>query len=374
MTLQTVGQTANFVYLYQDSLADAAVAKQRAQYFLTSGFCEKDLATLEPWFGVTGGFGSSNPISTHIDRSGSLGTNGGYQTGGKTVIQVAPFDGGPGGSTTLGEAQCRAVFVAEFAEVLMSYRNQATGKTTWQPRNSMGEALSEVCEALLHPDGYYPPGNIGPRIGNWLNSSPRPNWIDNVEPTDQHAVSYGCGMVFIYYLKDQLGYSMKDIITKAGTSLAQTYTNLTGKTGAWAAFTTLLDLRYPPGPNYSPTSDDLFPIEIGILDSLALFPDPVGGGSPSRGTVTLQKAVTTDTTVTLAVINSNSGPVPLPLPAGSSSPVASISTPTLTIKAGSTSGSFNIQTTKATPPTKTRTATIVAVAVETKYALLTVNE
>src|SRR5579871_4373814 len=239
MTLQLVGNTANFAYYYQDSLTDPAVAKARALYFLNSKFCETDLTTLETWFGVSGGFGSGNLIQVHIDRSGSLGSNHGYQTGGKTVIQVAPFDGGSAEPTATSEAQCRSTLVAELSEVLMDYRNKKTGVTTWGAGNSMGEGLSEVSEGLLHPDGYYTNG-LGPRIGDWLNASPRPNWVDNVEGTDQHAVSYGCSALFIYFLHSQLGFSMTDIITKAGTSLGATYENLTGNPGGWALFTTVL--------------------------------------------------------------------------------------------------------------------------------------
>ncbi|MGH3399577.1 MAG: hypothetical protein ACRDPO_33315 [Streptosporangiaceae bacterium] len=92
MTIQSVGTTTNFNYQYNDGLADPVVAKADAEYLLQSGSCETDLPVMEGWFGVSGGFGPGNRVNVVIDRSGSLGSNHGYQTGGQTSIQIAPFD------------------------------------------------------------------------------------------------------------------------------------------------------------------------------------------------------------------------------------------------------------------------------------------
>jgi hypothetical protein len=264
LTNQLVGTTANFSYLYNDSLVDPVVAKADAEYLLQSGTCETDLSVMEGWFAVSGGFGPGNRINVVIDRSGALGSNHGYQTGGATTIQVAPFDpdqpaDNPGLGTTTRQAQVRAVFVAEFAEVLMSYRTQVTGDSTWDHgANSMGEALSTVCEALRHPDGYYG-GGLGPRITTWLNASPRPNWVDNTEPTDRDFLSIGCGAAFIYYLMSEFNYSISSVIQASGGTFSQLCQNLTGLSGAWASFSQRMQDNYPAGQTYQPTSDDMLP-------------------------------------------------------------------------------------------------------------------
>src|SRR5207237_2827701 len=139
----------------------------------------------------------------------------------------------------------------------MDLRNKQTSETTtWVPNNSMGEALSIVCTALMYPGGYYP--NLGPRIWNWLNyrglsrnrfrySFELPNYIDENGPTDSDPITYGCGVVFIYYLLSQLNHSIQDIITKAGTTLGETYSNLEHRSDGWKRLHDLLALYYPEG-------------------------------------------------------------------------------------------------------------------------------
>jgi len=179
--------------------------------------------------------------------------------------------------------------------------NTLKGAVSWDPTNSMGEALSTVCEALLHPNGYYGPHIQGPRIDWWLNYSSfttdgsrltirrnwrRPNYVDRTDNTDRNDVSYGCGIVFIYYLM-WLGYSMKGIIASGGATLEETYKNLTGRSGGWKAMTDLLNLYLPERPvwSYWPSRDNLFPLPG--LTAITLSPDSVVAGDSSIGTATL---------------------------------------------------------------------------------------
>lgn len=78
----------------------------------------------------------------------------------------------------------------------------------WNETDSAGEALSMVCAASLHPDGYYGQGlGQGPRIAAWLNSNPRNyDWLSTHETTDTHPLSYGVSALFIYYLISQLKF------------------------------------------------------------------------------------------------------------------------------------------------------------------------
>jgi len=267
MSLKEEGASTNFTYWYQQSLSDAGVAKQRALDINSTGSCEADLAIMQVWFNASGEFGAGNKIQVHIDRAGDLGSNEGYQTGGNTYIQVAPFN--PPASGQPAMAQCRAVFAEELAEVLMSYRAQQIGATTWDRVHSQGEALSHVCGALLHPDGYYwldPTGNpvIGPAIWAWLNASPRPNWIDTIESTDQNDLSFGCGILFIYFLMYECDFTIGEIILAGGISFEDKFQSLTGFSGGWDFFSATVERWFPAkassnSANYAPLSDDILP-------------------------------------------------------------------------------------------------------------------
>jgi hypothetical protein len=180
MAVQTLpGATTNFTFSYDDLYTGArerAVALQQS--------CENDLALLEQLFGFTGGFGTSNQVQVRVSPNAGLGSNNGYRTGGQSLVLVNPFS-----TTTLAadaDAGARAVFVAEFAEVLMAYRNRQTGTTTWNAGDSAGEGLSAVCAMTLYPDAWYNPAlGLGPRTPQWMQSNPRPyNWISQSQGTD----------------------------------------------------------------------------------------------------------------------------------------------------------------------------------------------
>jgi hypothetical protein len=116
-------------------------------------------------------FGSdNNPITITISADPtrkSLGSNRGFDLGGRINIKINPFTqlSRMLQKTNSGDDEARTVFVAEMSEVFMDYRNKQTPETTtWVAKYSHGEALSIVCSALLHPEGYYP--NLGPRIWN----------------------------------------------------------------------------------------------------------------------------------------------------------------------------------------------------------------
>jgi len=186
-------------------------------------------------------FDTNIRASLGLARRRTHGNDSGYQSYGTTHLQVAPINPNqspqaPALDAVLSDAEVDSTFVAELAEVLMDYRNRVMVTDTWGGGNSMGEALSTVCEALRHPDGYYLPSLTGPRIGSWLNASPRPNWIDTTENTDKNFVSFGCGIMFIYYLMSEFNFSIDAVIAAAGTTFEALFPNLTGTSGAWAVF------------------------------------------------------------------------------------------------------------------------------------------
>jgi hypothetical protein len=279
--IQTLGQTTNFTITYDDAFGDA---KRRAEALRAT--CETDYAKLGSWFDVHTGFGPGNRVTLQVEKQG-LARNWGYHADGTTRCSMHHFDGAT--DKARGDDAVRALFVAEFVEVLMDYRNQHVAQA-WNPAGSDGEGLSRVCAAVLYPDAYYDSAFLGgPFVNPWLQSSARRDWIDTREASDGDIDSFGCSILFLYWLHDQLGHSWRDIITKAGTTLEATYTAVTGDAGGYASFTALLGQYFPVGKTPSLKTDDPFPLraastrEVSIVVSKvpARFPLPIGG----RGTV-----------------------------------------------------------------------------------------
>jgi hypothetical protein len=191
----------------------------------------------------------------------------------------------------------QSLFVAEIVEVLMSYNNQHTGTTTWHPAGSDGEGLSRMLAGLWHPDGYY---NVlgGPYVNGWLTSATRPDWISSFEGTDTDATSFGCSLLFLYYLYSELGYDLKSIITKAGANLEATYHALTGSNGAYTAFTNFLSQFFPIGNTNSLSTDDPFPLQTTAGGRrVSLSAAAVSTGAPqldSSGEVTVRPPLCVD--------------------------------------------------------------------------------
>jgi hypothetical protein len=104
----------------------------------------------------------------------------------------------------------------------------------WNCGGSNGEALSRLLAEELSggPFGQLAAFASGPA---WDHAG-RPNWIDTTENTDQNYVSTGCGMVYLYWMKVVMGYSIPEIVNAAGNTLAENYQALTGSASAWADF------------------------------------------------------------------------------------------------------------------------------------------
>jgi hypothetical protein len=250
------GRSAHFVYKYETWWNGA---QQRAAALQAT--CESDLARLEPLFDAAGAFDGGNTVTVVVDsQQDALGTNNGYHTDAGGWIKVDPWSYVPAAATA--DDGAREVFVAELAEVLMSFRNRRAGSTSWDPFGSNGEGLSIARAAELYPAAFYAPElKQGPdRITKWLNDPSRPDWVTSTKGIDTDFTSFGCAMLFIYFLHSQKGFSLHDIITHGGSDLEATYRNLTGSGGGWNEFKALLDRFFPAGNTYSPKSCNLFPL------------------------------------------------------------------------------------------------------------------
>jgi hypothetical protein len=116
------------------------------------------------------------------------------------------------------------LYVAELSECFMGLQNLG-----WGCGYSNGEALSRFFAEIETPAGTMPSEFVtGP---SWAQAG-YPDWISQTEDTDQDAVSVGCGIVYIYWLRSQ-AYSTARITQAAGSTLAANYQTLTGKTTAY---------------------------------------------------------------------------------------------------------------------------------------------
>jgi hypothetical protein len=260
--IQTVGTTTNFIIKYQDTDYSTnpprlfVNALRRAQQLMAT--CEADFHTLRGWFGINDGFGPSNLVILQVETE-TLARNYGYKSDGTTFIRMNPFDSAS--DQALADDAVQGLFVAEAIEVLMDYRNKKNQEVSWHANWSDGEGLSRVAAATLHPSGYYTLLNA-PFVNQWLQSARFP-WVVFTDQTDTAQDSYGCAILFIYYLRDQLNHSISEIIQKGKSSLADTYQNLTGKNAGFVDFKNLLDqyLPYTATQKFTAlTTDNPFPI------------------------------------------------------------------------------------------------------------------
>jgi hypothetical protein len=161
----------------------------------------------------------------------------------------------------------RFLFVAELSEIMMDITSSG-----WNRGSSEGEALSIILGTELRPMGYYGAAGGAPRVNAWLQSS-RPDWISKTEPTDKNAISYGCGILFINYLRHQLGFDLASIMATrppfdfraGGSTLAGRYAALTGNPAAQAypEFMAFLEQHLPSATAEQQWvgRDDIFPLQ-----------------------------------------------------------------------------------------------------------------
>ena len=143
-------------------------------------------------------------------------------------------------------ARITALFEAELSECAMNGR--LCGVST-------GEALSRWCAAVVSNNALADFATAP----SWAQDG-MPDWVTQTDPTDQDAISTGCGMAFISWLLSQDGIKLPVIaqamvrLTATGT-LAELFAQLTNKPAgdAWAAFSQAIN-ALPNGV----TTDDPF--------------------------------------------------------------------------------------------------------------------
>lgn len=232
------GATANFVVYYDSSFTGApgqANGPALAQGVLD--FCEYDLVRLSMLFGNILPPSGSLPIQINL-VPGAGGANNNLVNSINCFCDV--------NTDPLG---LPGLVAAEEAEIFMSLQGKG-----WIPNWSNGEALSRVSGQILYPSRAW----LFSTGQSWLNAAGRPDWIDNVEHTDQDVVSIGCGSLFLNYLAYQLDFSWPDIIGAGApttNTLAET-AQILGLTNVWSNFSNLIATYLPQGADLpaEPTS------------------------------------------------------------------------------------------------------------------------
>jgi hypothetical protein len=239
------GSTAHFRVIHR---SDVTTGGALGQAVLST--CEADYQRLVDWFGgmTPGGL----PFTVTI-QNGSNGAS--HASCAATGLLCDAFGGGDANLV-------RMLVVAEADEVFMNGFGHG-----WDCGASNGEALSRILAAEIYPhsqDGFW-------TGASWLDRG-RPDFINSTEATDQNFVSIGCGTLFINYLRNQLGFSLNQIIAAGSATFSQTYKNLTRDTSdPFPVFAGLLQSRYPLGHSSGLANDNPWPIPSNQTLSLQRF-------------------------------------------------------------------------------------------------------
>ena len=207
-----------------------------------AGVCETEFTALTSWFGITTGFGTSDRITVTVQSISAGGANNfGYSSRGGSVINVNFL---PAGFSDANAAEiAKMMFVNEIVEIFMDFNNKESGTTTWVAGHSDGEGLSQFCGILRFPVGHRLAYN------SWANawlSSTRDDFVTSNKSTDGDSVSFGCALLFLFYLNTQLQFTPAQIIQNGTATLAGCYTNLTGDgSNPFGFFKSLLDATFP---------------------------------------------------------------------------------------------------------------------------------
>lgn len=294
MSLIKLIDTTNFTILYENdpSILPNGTGQKRAAAL--AQVIESEFSILTKWFGITGGFGPGKRVTVSLETPGGGGFNFGYA---KQEIHMGAQDSNPDDNAAADLV--RVVFVSEFVELLMNYRNLQAGAVTWMANGSNGEALSNFCGSERYRKASYDYVGNYPVVNVWLQTpamatpthaavGERPDYITTNLPTDQDQYTYGCGVLFLYYLFHQLNFSREDIIQKGGATLAETYKKLTGRSDAFQAFHDLLYSYFPVADTpILPTSDPfplLDPPKREVFIDYSITPSDPGGQIIRLGT------------------------------------------------------------------------------------------
>lgn len=214
-----------------------------------SQICESDYQRCVSWFGGTQ-VPYRSPDTPGYIRVLVTTLNGGWNNGSGGFIKVNGYPD----VESVGLA-----FVMELSEMFMDVQNIG-----WDPSNSKGEALSRLFGEEAHPTA--PAAGLFFTAQSWLGtdadpagSANRHDWVTANEATDTNFISTGCAILFLNYLRWQLGYSLEKIIATKGATLETVFQALTGGSGGFGPFSALLNRFFPIGTRPA-VGDNPFPL------------------------------------------------------------------------------------------------------------------
>ena len=209
---------------------------------VVSATCENAYATIGGYFG--GIALSTLPVNVIISDLGGLGAYHHGCSGVDIYCHVKRKPRVVPRFTAFGVA-------AELVEIF-----EAAQSAGWNCSASNGESLSRVLSTALYPAQL----NGFATAHQWLDGY-RPDFVNQTAPSDSNPIANGCGVLFLNYLRYQLGYGWSQIVHSASATLGQTYTLLTGDpSDPFPAFKALLNTRFPAGSPSRLTTDNPFPI------------------------------------------------------------------------------------------------------------------
>jgi hypothetical protein len=276
------GHTQHYAISYDEALSradglDRTIDLQAA--------CEQDLALIRRWFtGIEFIFAWPIPVQIRNDSSGGVWHDPPDVV--PDTMDWSPTVGiGPGSGTP--PSMLRYLLVMEMTEMFMASQDAGwfDGRTFYRDEGSKGEGLSRylaaqflivnnITDLSANKQTATPPPAYTVAMC-WLNGDGsqshgyRKNYVDH-NPDDYHPDAItGCTTLFLYYLTSQLGYSIEAIIANPASNLSGVHKKLTGNPDGWTPFVTLVNAYYPPGYNYNPVGDNIFPVS-----NLASFASP----------------------------------------------------------------------------------------------------
>ena len=254
--LNNGGKTAHDVYAfaYDSSLQAGGLEPGRTQALINAA--EADFGIMSGWFaGITPN--GPSPIPVYVTR-----LNGGANNTGS--IRLNPNTNDPN--------ELRSLLVSEITESFMAGQNKGWG---FLPGVNNEESCGEGLSLFLTQQFELSQGIVGPytafTANNWLNSS-RFDYVNSVLPFPGNGPGTGCSILFIYYLFQQLGFTIPQIIAAAPgykngvlnaiAPLRGVYQNLTkDNSDPFPFFKQLLDSFFPGTTIISgPNPDNPFPL------------------------------------------------------------------------------------------------------------------
>jgi hypothetical protein len=254
------GHTAHYLVSYDDSLSSGTGLDLAVQLM---AHLDDDYALIQSWFvGVQYHF--TSPINVHLS-----GADDGARwfCPSEAVRFWFPInvDLMPGPTPTTG--LLRYLVVSEVTEMFMASQGRewygSVGLFNNADEGSMGESLSRFLAAeFLAATGVSSSIFTGFHVGGkWIDAASRDNFVDiSMDDIQPHMIT-GCGVLFLAFLRHELGFTIQQIIAAAAPTMAGVHTKLTGMTDAWTSFRDLVNLHYPQdGSIYASPLDNVFPV------------------------------------------------------------------------------------------------------------------